>query len=473
MMSPLPVVHSLKSEIKDTLSLSIPLVASQMIYACSGFIGTALVAHLGQDALAASVLVSMIWMSLSVLFFGILNSVSILVSHQYGAKNDKNISDIMGQAYILGIVVSILIVLVLLSMPLFLHLTTQPPEVLRLSHAYMYSLIWIIPGLITLIIHEQFLAGIGRTKLVLRISMLVVPIEIPLIYILIFGKFGVPAFGVAGIGYGFAITYTITAILLTIYLLKAKFFQRFHIFAGITKINLHYIKELILVGLPMGFMHVIEVSAFTLATFWIARFGTTLLAAHQIVMQYLGFVITLAFAMSQAVTVRVGHAVGRNDLVGVRYATYVGVLLNFICISLITLSFYLIPTFFLRLDMDIYDPANALLVRDASLLLSISGLLILFDNFRIIGFGALRGLKDTNFPMYSSLISFWLIGLTAAYFFGFIYHENGAGIWWGLVLGIACGAAIVFVRLRYLLKHVDLVKLMATKTSTAIALDDE
>ncbi len=44
-----------------------------------------------------------------------------------------------------------------------------------------------------------------------------------------------------------------------------------------------YFKELIHVGLPMGFMHVIEICAFTIMTFWIARFGTTTLAAHQIV----------------------------------------------------------------------------------------------------------------------------------------------------------------------------------------------
>ena len=105
--------HSIKSEIKDTISLSIPLIASQLIYACSGFIGTAMVAHLGQDALAASVLVSMIWMSLSVFFFGILNSVSVLVSHQFGANNDKAISEIMGQAFILGIIVTIIMVLLL------------------------------------------------------------------------------------------------------------------------------------------------------------------------------------------------------------------------------------------------------------------------------------------------------------------------------------------------------------------------
>ncbi|MBA3661717.1 MAG: MATE family efflux transporter [Gammaproteobacteria bacterium] len=452
--------HSIKGEIKNTLSLSIPLVSSQLIYASSGFIGTAMIARLGEDALAASVLVSTIWMSLSVLFFGLLNSVSVLVSHNYGAKNDKAISEIMGQSFILGVIVTILIVTLLLSTGVLLRLTIKSPAVLELAVQYMHSLIWTTPGLILLIIYEQFLAGINRAKMVLRISLLVVPVEIPIIYVLIFGVGGLPKFGVAGIGYGFAITYTLTAIALTWFFLNSKFYGRFNLFKHLKTINWHYLKELVRIGLPMGCMHVIEVSTFTIASFWIAEFGTTLLAAHQIVMQYLGFVITLIFAMSQAVTIRVGHAVGQFDLLGIRYATYVGMMLNFLCMIVIGIAFYVIPDFFLSLDIKTDSPANYDLMRDASMLLTISGVLMIFDNFRIIGFGALRGLKDTQFPMYVSLFSFWAVGLTAAYLLGFTFNYQGAGIWWGLTFGIAVGSLIVFLRLQWVLKRIDLKKIL-------------
>lgn len=459
---PLPMnnIQQIKKEIIDNLAISVPLVASQLIYASSNFIGTALLAQLGEDALAASVLVSTIWISLSVLFFGLLNSVSVLVSHQFGAQNENAISEIMGQSFLLGVIVTIFIILLFCTIPFFLRWTGQPPAVLELANQYTYSLLWEIPALVLLIIYEQFLAGINRAKFVLRISIFVVPIEIPLIYLLIFGKFGFPKCGIAGIGYGFAITYTLTAIGLTIYFLKSKYYRRFKIFNEIKKINTGCLKELIRIGLPMGFMHVIEVSTFALATFWIAEFGTTLLAAHQIVMQYLGFVITFAFAMSLAVTVRVGHAVGQRDLMGVHYAVYVGMIINFICMLIIALAFYVFPHFFLRLDINIHDPANSKLIYDSSVLLAISGVLMLFDNFRIIGFGALRGLKDTKFSMYASFISFWLIGLSAAFLFGFTFGFHGKGIWWGLTVGIACGAIIVFARLLALLKNIDFERLI-------------
>ncbi|OGT53945.1 MAG: hypothetical protein A3E84_00425 [Gammaproteobacteria bacterium RIFCSPHIGHO2_12_FULL_42_13] len=443
--------QSIVNEIKENIALSIPLTSSQMIYAFSGFLGTAMVAHLGQDALAASVLVSMIWLTLSVFFFGILNSVSVLVSHQFGAKNYHRIGEIMGQAYLLGIVIGALIILVLCSMPLFLHWSEQPQTVLTIAYQYMRAILWTIPGLVVLIITEQFLAGVNHARLVLRVSLLIVPVEIVLVYLLIFGKFGLPAFGVAGVGYGYAITYTITAILLILYLTQAKPFRSFRLFSSITTFKSDDFFELIRLGLPLGFMYLIEVSTFAVMTFWIGRFGTTILAAHQIVMQYLGFIVTLVFAMSQAVTIRVSHAIGGNDMQGIKSAVYIGMLLNFACIFLIAIGFTCVPAFFLTVDIDVHAPQNQALVRDASSLLFIAGILLIFDNFRIVGFGALRGLKDTTFSMYTSLIAFWLIGLTCSYLFAFNLDWQGHGIWWGLTIGIASGAFIIFLRLQYLL----------------------
>lgn len=446
--------HLIKSEIKENITLSAPLIASQLVYASSGFIGTAMVSRLGEDALAASVLISMIWASLSVLFFGILNSVSVLVSHQHGAKNKIAISEIMGQAVILGIVNSIAILVLLKSASYLLQYSHQPETVLVLANQYIDALLWTIPSLVMLIIYEQFLAGIGQTKLVLRISLLIVPLEIPLIYALIFGKWGLPQCGVAGIGYGFAITYTVTAIGLILFLKHRVFYKKYAIFSNILKKNFGYLKELTHVGLPIGFMHLIEISAFTITTFWIAYFGTTILAAHQLTLQFLGFFITIVFAMSQAVTIRIGHVMGEKNFSAVKYAAYVGIALNFLIMFVVFVVCIAFPKYLLMIDIDIHDPKNQALVQNATALISIAGVLMIFDSFRIIVFGALRGLKDTRFSMYASLIGFWVVGLSAAYSLGFVFHYSGQGIWWGVTIGIISAALIVYCRMRMLLKKI-------------------
>lgn len=447
--------HTIKSEIKGNISIGIPLITAQSIYACSGFIGTVMVARLGKEALAASILVSMVWISLSVFFFGVLNAVSILISHQYGAKNFRAISEIMTQSFLLGVVICIANILILSTMPFFLHLSSQPPVVLALAKNYMWAMMWTIPGLIALIIGEQFLAGLGRSKLVLQISMLIVPIEIVLIYLLIFGKMGLPQCGIAGVGYGFAVTYTASGIFLIYHLLYSKKYRQFEVFKLRVKNEKNYFFELIRVGLPLGFMHLIEISTFGIATFFIAQFGTTLLAAHQIVMQYVIFASTAIFAMSQAVAVRVGHAVGRIDKLGVHFAVYSGTIFSFFIIIFVVLSFIFAPTYLLHLDIDVTDVTNRDLVNDSSNLLIIGGVMMLFDNFRIVAFGALRALKDTRFCMYTSLVCFWIVGLFSAYYFGIHLNFKGDGIWWGLTLGIILGSIILWTRIFFMLRKMD------------------
>lgn len=443
-------------ELKKNLSVSVPLICAQLIYASSGFIGTAFVARLGQDALAASILVSTVWLSVSVLFFGILNAVCVLVSHQYGAGNKVKISEIMGQSFKLGLVLSVLIILLMLTLPWFLKLSTQPPMVLKLATSYVYALTWTIPSLILLIIYEEFLAGINLAKIVLRISIAIVPIEIPIIYALIFGKFGLPKCGVAGIGYGFAITYTLTAIYLTWHFSTSKYYKDFALYKNLFKVQWRHLRDLVAIGTPIGLMHTIELTTFMILTFWMARFGTTMLAAHQIVFQFLSFVTTFVFAMAQAVTIRVGHEVGHMKVKNIGIANAVGFAITTLVMSMMAIAFYYAPNFFLSIDINVHDPKNHALMMHAAQLLGICGVFMVIDSIRIIGFGALRGLKDTSFPMYATIISSWILGLSFSYYLAFHTHMQGYGIWLGLTLGNVVGALLIVYRIHSQLKRLDL-----------------
>lgn len=436
-----------RHEVRDTLAIGVPLATSQLVYASSSFISTVMVAALGEEALAATVIVNLIWLTLSVFFFGILNAIAGIVAHEYGAKQREHISLIMGQAFILSVIMAVVISALLLSIPFFIHLSTQPPHVLAIAKAYNTSLIWMIPALIFLITTEQFLAGIHQTKLVLRISMLVVPLEIALIYGLMFGHFGLPRCGVSGIGYGFAISYSLTSVAVFIYLCFAPTLRHYAIFKHVLHFDWHEFKKLCRVGLPFGLVQLIEISTLTLMTFWIGHFGTTFLAAHQIAIQYITFLATLIFSMSQAVMIRVSHAMGADQRDRLYQTAFIGMGLNTLVMLVIAGLFCLVPELVLRLDFDVTAITNASLTEKASGLMAIGGLYLLIDNFRMIGMGALRGLHDTHTPLLITMLSFWLIGSPAAYILAFPLHWGGLGIWWGLILGVATGAIVVQWRL--------------------------
>lgn len=447
--------HSIRYELKKNLSLSIPLIVSWLVYAFSGFIGTAMVARLGAEALAASVLVGTIWSALTVFFFGIFNAVSVLVSHQFGARNFQQVSFIFSQAFLIGLLICVPVILVMTVVPFTLQFFVTDQRVLKYASDYAFSLVWCTPAVVILIIFENLLNGIGKTKLSLWISLLEVPFEILLIYILVFGKFGLPQLGIAGVGYGFTAAYGLTVIGLITYLSLAKFAKEYQIFKTVGKYHRAYFREIVRVGFPVGFMYLIEVAAFMVVTFMMIRFSTTTLAAHQITMQYLGLFINIPFAMGQAVSIRIGMSIGRHDKLGIYYASYIGMTLNFLIALLLGFIYIVFPHYLLAVDIDLTNPANAALLSQATTFLMLLALFQFADAMRIMETSILRAVKDTKFPMYISILSFWVIDMALAYWLGIVLHYAGVGIWIGLTMGVFLGAIILFARMRYMLKRVD------------------
>lgn len=444
-------INFFRNEAGKTLKLGLPLIASNLVYASSGFMSTRFVAELGHDALAASVLVSSLLLMLTIFFFSILSAIAVLVAHEYGAKNQDGISRIMGQAYLLGGIIIGLMYLSLSAFPLLIQYSGQSEAIQNLAIQYVHGLYWMIPALVILLIAEHFLSGLGHGNLVLRISLAVVPIEIPLIYALVLGKWGFPACGVKGIGYGLCLTYTLAASLVTLYLCKSTRFKDYHLFRYTKKWDRRVLMEFVKLGLPFGLISIIEFSTFAVAAFLMGRFGAESLAAHQIVLQYLGVAIQFVIAMSQATSIRVGHALGEQDPLAKKRAAWSGMLVNLLFIIPISLAYILIPNWLIGIDLDLSDPNNTLIIKQSGVLLGISGILLFFDNFRIIGTGALRGLKDSQAPMYLSALGLWIVGLGSAYWLAIYLTLSGPGVWWGLTLGIAAGAGLILWRLRSVL----------------------
>ena len=69
-----------------------------------------------------------------------------------------------------------------------------------------------------------------------------------------------------------------------------------------------------------------------------------------------------------------------------------------------------------------------------------------FDGVQVSAMGALRGLKDTKTPMMLAMVSYWPVGLSAAYGLAFVLGWGEVGLWWGLVSGLGCAAILLTIR---------------------------
>ena len=78
--------------------------------------------------------------------------------------------------------------------------------------------------------------------------------------------------------------------------------QKYPIFTGKFKPNFSLIKNIFLLGYPIGMQFGAELSAMTMATYFMGYYGTTALTASQIVSQYSMLVVMVILGLSQAVT---------------------------------------------------------------------------------------------------------------------------------------------------------------------------
>jgi MATE family multidrug resistance protein len=443
------------------MRLSFPLVCSQLIYALSGMITTVMVAHLGRDELATNVLVWAVYIALVLFFFGVQNAVSALVAQNHGANNSSGIHTTVTQGIVSAFFFTIPMIMTIWFIPEILSWTGQDTVTIQLAIPYCHSLALGILPLNLLIVIEQFLIGISVTRPVFFLSILKVPLEIFFIYILLFGKLGMPRLGLAGVGYGITLSVSIIAIVIGCYAHFSKKCCQYRIFSDFCKINSKYLWKLICIGLPLGGMYCIELALFATATFMMGRFGNDALAAHQIAYQCLVFTLTIAFGISQGTTVRVGYEVGCNDKTALKLAVYVNMGIGF-CFMLAMAVLYIgFPFNIVKSVISINILKNQTLVHHVIIFLSLAAVLQLIDCFRLISIGALRGLSDTKIPMYIGIVSFWLIAFPCTYLLAFVLRLDGIGIWLGLIIGTFVSTFILLVRFKYLIKFIDLGVLLA------------
>ena len=435
-----------KNDVSPLLKLAIPLILTELIESAAPFFGTMFLAELGQAELAAGALVRGLFFALMATIWGILTAITVLVAQKHGENNEKAVSQILRDGIILGLLlIPPAFLLLWYAAPLFL-LFGQDQAAVALAQDYLRALAWgLLPDFMTVVL-VHFIIGLGHTRISLIFMLCWVPIAIFLNYVLIFGVFGLPKLGIAGIGWGLTASYWITVSGLIVYLITSKTYKHY-LYSALSASPTRYLKELLQIGVPMGSMYFLEVGFFFVLTLIMGLIGEIQLAATQIVMQYLVLLTGVVFSIASAVTVRMGHKIGEKDTAGANSASQAGVFLSATFMLIIAICYFLIPEWFIAVDLDVTNPENSQLIHYTKQFFIACAIFQLFEAARISLFGSLRALKDTNFTLLASVLGFWIIPVPIAYGL-YQIGLGGVGIWWGMACGAACSAALLSWRYR-------------------------
>ena len=171
--------------------------------------------------------------------------------------------------------------------------------------------------------------------------------------------------------------------------------------------------------------------AFATMTMFAGLLGTESLAAFQIAITSIAFVFMAAVGVGAATAVRVGYAVGRQDVRETKWAGWTGlglVTAIMIAASIVTLA---APASVIGVYSN--DPAILALAPGV---LMIGGLLLIFDGGQGVLMGALRGTGDVWIPSLIQLMSFWMVMVPVGALFSFVFDWGAEGLMSAVMAGV-------------------------------------
>jgi len=180
-----------------------------------------------------------------------------------------------------------------------------------------------------------------------------------------------------------------------------------------------------------------------------SNFSTTIIAAHQIAINFTSLLYMVPLSISMGVTILVGFEIGAGRMRDARTYSYlcVGTAIVFSFISACIL-------FILREPVAHMYTTDSNVIEYAVQFLVFAAIFQLSDSIQAPVQGALRGYKDVMITFIMAIISYWVIGLPVGYLLATHTDLGPFGYWIGLVAGLTTGAATLLIRLLLVQKRV-------------------
>ena len=437
-----------RQEAGSLARLSVPIILTNVGQVAIQTTDVVMIGWLGPEALAASVLGINVMFVLLLFGIGVVAATAPMIAQDLGRRPYavRGPRRTVRQGLWVALAIGLLAWALLWHIAPLLRLLRQDPELIAAAEPFVRAAMWgFVPGL-WFVVLRNFIAALERPRAAMVIMLIGVSFNAIAGYALIFGRLGMPALGLPGAGIAAALTNWFVFAGLLGYVLIDQQFRRFHLLGRLWRPDWARLRELFRIGLPIGVTLVMEVGLFAAAGFVIGLIGTAQLAAHQIALQCASVTFMVPLGLAQAATVRVGLAAGAGDGQGVLRAGLMALIMGGVFMLGMATVMWTAPGAIVGLFVDARDPANATVVHAAVTFLSIAALFQIFDGGQVIGAGALRGLKDTRWPMAFAALAYWAVGGTLALGLGFGAGLGGFGVWLGLAASLAVAAALMIGR---------------------------
>ncbi|SET00414.1 MATE family efflux transporter [Paenibacillus sp. NFR01] len=434
---------SYRQKASQFLHILFPILVTQIALSAITFFDTNMSGKFGTDDLAGVAIGTSLWIPIQTGLSGILIGITPVVSHLIGSRKDSEVAPKVFQSLWMSLFLS-LIVLILGGLVLspILDFMNLEPQVRNIAFRFLTAIAFGVIPLFGYTVIRSCIDALGQTRISMLITLIALPVNVGLNYLLIFGHFGFPQLGGVGAGVASAITYWVIFAISLVFMYRFEPFRRLRMFRKFYIFSLRSFKELLKIGIPIGFSIFFETAVFSAVTLLMSRFDTVTIAAHQAAINFASTLYMIPLSICMSLTILVGFENGASRLRDARQYGVIGIG-SAAVLSLLTA---LVLLFAGRHVAGLYsdDPAVISLIKH---FLIYAIFFQISDAIATPTQGVLRGYKDVNPAFIICFVAYWVIGLPIGYALA-TYTDLGAyGYWIGLITGLALGAIMLLSRL--------------------------
>lgn len=414
---------------RDVLRVALPSMAEMTLASACQLVDTVMVSSLGTWALAAVGLSAQPRFVLMVLCMGINVGFTALAARMRGQDDRIGMNAVLRQAILLSTALSVVLAAVggLLSRQAMVWMGALSDTIEGATDYFSIQMIFFPAQIVGLAI-AACLRGAGHTRAAMMMNVVANAVNLPLNYLLIFGKWIFPAMGVAGASLATGISYLVALVMGIVLATRGRYdfvLSR----RGPWRPDFPLLRRVLKVGFPALIEQMIMRAGVLLFTRIISSMGTVAYATHQAGITLLNLTFNNGQAFSVAATTLVGQSLGRRlPSMARRYAVEARKMTLLVSVAICAVLMVWGGSLIDALFSD--DPAVIDLGRRVMQVMAVAQPLMAIC---FITVGALRGAGYTIAPMVATSVGVAIVRPAASFFVVFVLHGDLPWVWATLI----------------------------------------
>lgn len=434
----------------ELLSIGIPIIIGQLGTIVLGFADTLMIGHHSTNELAAAGLVNNTFGLVLLFYLGFSYGLTPIVGKLFGMGQEEAIGQKVKNSLVANMAIGVMLVTAMTVLYFNLANIGQPEELLPLIRPYFIVNLISVPFVGVFNTLKQFFDGITRTKVSMWVMIAGNMVNILFNWLLIYGVGGFPEMGLLGAGIATMSSRIIMPLALAAIIMFHKRYRHYRHDIANSRINRADFIEMNRMGWPVALQLGMETAAFSLSCVMVGWLGTIPLAAHQVMITVSQLFYLVISGLASALSIRVSHFIGQNDIAAVRATSADGFRL-----ALAISACMSVPIILFRHNIGALFSDNAEVHQVVAMLIIVLVIYQFGDGLQYTFANALRGIACVKPMVWYAFIAYFGINLPMGYFLGFVADLGILGIWVAFPIGLTVAGVLFWQRFRKEMRKIE------------------